>query len=140
MWTAGRHMLLPTLTLTIVLLGQYLLIMRSSLLEVLGEDYILTAKAKGLSDGQVLRDHAMGNAMLPMVALIALTLGFTVSGSILIESVFSWPGLGSAVFEAVGRRDYPMLQGAFLLFSVSVILANTAADLLYAVLDPRVRN
>jgi peptide/nickel transport system permease protein len=135
----GRHLLLPTLTLTIVLLGQYMLIMRSALLEVLGEDYILTAKAKGLTDGQVLRDHAMGNAMLPMVALIALTLGFTVSGSILIESVFSWPGLGSAVFEAVGRRDYPMLQGAFLLFSVSVILANTAADLLYAVLDPRVR-
>jgi peptide/nickel transport system permease protein len=89
----GRHMLLPTLTLTIVLLGQYMLVMRSSLLEVLGEDYI-----------------------------------------------FSWPGLGSAVFEAVGRRDYPMLQGAFLLFSVSVILANTAADLLYAVLDPRVRS
>jgi peptide/nickel transport system permease protein len=136
----GRHLLLPTLTLTIVLLGQYLLVMRSSLLEVLGEDYILTAKAKGLSDGAVLRDHAMRNAMLPMVALIALTLGFTVSGSILIESVYSWPGLGSAVFEAVGRRDYPMLQGAFLLFSVSVILANTAADLLYAVLDPRVRN
>jgi peptide/nickel transport system permease protein len=135
----GRHLILPTLTLTIILLGQYLLIMRSSLLDVLAEDYILTARAKGLRDGQVLRDHAMPNAMLPMVTLIALTLGFTVSGSILIESVFSWPGLGSTVFEAVNRRDYPMLQGAFLLFTVSVVLANTAADLLYAVLDPRVR-
>lgn len=135
----GRHLAMPTLTLTVVLLGQYLLIMRSALLDVLGEDYILTARAKGLSDGQVLRDHALGNAMLPMVALIALTLGFVVSGSILIESVFSWPGLGSAVFEAVGRRDYPMLQGAFLLFTVSVVLANTAADLLIAALDPRVR-
>jgi peptide/nickel transport system permease protein len=77
--------------------------------------------------------------MLPMVALIALTLGFTVSGSILIESVFSWPGLGSAVFEAVGRRDYPMLQGAFLLFTISVVLANAVADLTLAALDPRIR-
>jgi peptide/nickel transport system permease protein len=135
----GRHLVLPTLTLTIVLLGQYMLVMRSSLLDVLSEDYILTARAKGLSDGQVLRDHAIGNAMLPMVALIALTLGFVVSGSILIESVFSWPGLGSAVFEAVGRRDYPMLQGAFLLFTVSVVLANAAADITVAALDPRVR-
>ena len=135
----GRHLLLPTLTLTLILLGQYLLIMRSSLLDVLSEDYILTARAKGLTNARILRDHAMPNAMLPMVALIALTLGFTVSGSILVESVFSWPGLGSAVFEAVNRRDYPMLQGAFLLFTVSVVLANTAADLLYAVLDPRVR-
>ncbi len=135
----GRHLLLPTLTLTIILLGQYLLIMRSSLLDVLSEDYILTARAKGLTNARILRDHAMPNAMLPMVALIALTLGFTVSGSILVESVFSWPGLGSAVFEAVNRRDYPMLQGAFLLFTISVVLANTAADLLYAVLDPRVR-
>src|SRR5690606_23025010 len=109
----GRHLLLPTITLTIVLLGQYMLIMRSALLDVLSEDYILTARAKGLRDGEVLRAHAMPNAMLPMVTLIALTLGFTVSGSILIESVFSWPGLGSAVFQAVNRRDYPMLQGAF---------------------------
>ncbi|MFO7169171.1 MAG: ABC transporter permease [Chloroflexota bacterium] len=135
----GRHLLLPTLTLTIVLLGEFILIMRSSLLEVLGEDYILTARAKGLTDAQVLRGHAFQNAMLPMITLIALTLGFTVSGSILVESVFSWPGLGSAVFEAVGRRDYPMLQGAFLLFTVSVVLANMVADLLYTVLDPRVK-
>jgi peptide/nickel transport system permease protein len=135
----GRHLLLPTLTLTVVLLGEFMLIMRSSLLEVLGEDYILTARAKGLTAGQILRRHAFQNAMLPMITLIALTLGFTVSGSILIESVFSWPGLGSAVFEAVGRRDYPMLQGAFLLFTVSVVLANMAADLLYTSLDPRVK-
>jgi peptide/nickel transport system permease protein len=134
-----RHMAMPVLVLTIILLGEFMLIMRSSLLEVLGEDYILTAKAKGLDDGQILRDHAIQNAMLPVITLIALTLGFTASGSILIESVFSWPGLGNTVFEAVGRRDYPMLQGAFLIITVSVVLANTAADLLYAVLDPRVR-
>ena len=135
----GRHLFMPTVVLVVVLLGQFMLIMRSSLLEVLGEDYILTAKAKGLSEAQIMRDHAMRPAMLPVITLIALTLGFTVSGSILIESVFSWPGIGSAVFEAVSRRDYPMLQGAFLIITVSVILANTTADLMYAALDPRVR-
>jgi peptide/nickel transport system permease protein len=134
----GRHLILPTITLTIIYLGEYLLIMRSSLLEVLGEDYILTAKAKGLTNGRILRDHALQNAMLPVVTIIALTLGFTVAGAIQVETVFSWPGLGSAVFEAVSRRDYPMLQGAFLLLAFSVVLANLLADLLYTYLDPRV--
>ncbi|MBI3159170.1 MAG: ABC transporter permease [Chloroflexi bacterium] len=135
----GRHLLLPTLTYTIVFLGEYMLIMRSTLLDILSEDFILTAKAKGLRTFQILKDHALRNAMLPMVTLIALNLGFTVAGAIQIETVFSWPGLGGAVFNAVGQRDYPMLQGAFLLLAVSVILANLAADLLYSLLDPRVR-
>jgi len=134
----GRHLILPTITLTIIYLGEYLLIMRSSLLEVLGEDYILTAKAKGLTDSRILRDHALKNAMLPVVTIIALTLGFTIAGAIQVETVFSWPGLGSTIFEAVGRRDYPMLQGAFLLLAVSVVIANLGADLLYLFLDPRV--
>jgi peptide/nickel transport system permease protein len=115
-----------------------MLIMRSTLLDVLSEDYVLTAKAKGLSTFQILRDHALRNAMLPMVTIIALNLGFTVSGAIQIETVFSWPGLGGAIFTAVERRDYPMLQGAFLLIAVSVIFANLAAYLLYSYLDPRV--
>ncbi len=132
-------MLLPTITYTIVFLGEYMLIMRSTLIDVLTEDYILTAKAKGLSTFQILKDHALQNAMLPMVTLIALNLGFTVAGAIQIESVFSWPGLGGAVFEAVGRRDYPVLQGAFLLLAVSVILANLIAEVLYSYLDPRVQ-
>jgi peptide/nickel transport system permease protein len=135
----GRHMLMPVSVLVIILLGQFVLIMRSSLLDVLSEDYILTAKAKGLSDLQILRDHAIQNAMLPVITVIALTLGFTVSGSILIESVFSWPGIGSTVFEAVSRRDFPMLQGAFLIVTISVVISNTIADLLYASLDPRVK-
>jgi len=135
----GRHLLLPTITFTIVYLGEYMLFMRSSVLDVLTEDYILTAKAKGLSVGQILRGHALRNAMLPMVTLIALNLGFTVAGAIQIETVFSWPGLGLAIYEAVGRRDFPMLQGAFLLLAVSVIIANLIADLLYSVLDPRVQ-
>ncbi len=135
----GRHMLLPTLTYTIVFLGEYMLIMRSTLLEVLSEDYILTAKAKGLSSFDVLRNHALKNAMLPMVTLIAINLGFTVAGAIQIETVFSWPGLGRAIFEAVERRDFPMLQGTFLLLAVSVIVANLLADLTYSYLDPRVK-
>lgn len=135
----GRHLILPTLTYTIVFLGEYMLIMRSTLLDVLSEDFILTAKAKGLHTFQILKDHALRNAMLPMVTLIALNLGFTVAGAIQIETVFSWPGLGGAIYNAVGQRDYPMLQGAFLLLAVSVILANLAADLVYSWLDPRVR-
>jgi peptide/nickel transport system permease protein len=134
----GRHMLLPTLVYTIVYMGEYTLIMRSSLMDVLSEDYILTAKAKGLNAFQILKDHALKNAMLPLVTIIALNLGFTVAGAIQIEAVFSWPGLGGAIFEAVGRHDFPVLQGAFLLIAVSVIFANLIADLTYSSLDPRV--
>ncbi len=135
----SRHMLLPTLTFTIVYIGQYLIIMRSSLLETLSQDYVLTAKAKGLSTYQILKDHAFRNAVLPLVTIIALNLGFTVAGAVQIETVFSWPGLGLTVFEAVERRDYPVLQGTFFLLAVCVILANFLADILYSFLDPRVK-
>ena len=134
-----HHMILPTLTYTIVYMGEYLLVMRSSLMDVLAEDYILTAKAKGLSTFQILKDHALKNAMLPIVTIIAINLGFTVAGAIQIEAVFSWPGLGGAIFESVGRRDFPVLQGAFLLMAVSVVIANLIADLTYSYLDPRVQ-
>ena len=136
----ARHMILPTLTYTIVYMGEYLLLMRSSLLDVLAEDYILTAKAKGLSTFQILKDHALKNAMLPIVTIIAINLGFTVAGAIQIETVFSWPGLGGAIFESVGRRDFPILQGAFLLIAISVIIANLIADLTYSFLDPRIQS
>lgn len=135
----GRHMLLPTLTYTIIYAGQYTLFMRSAVLDIFSEDYILTAKAKGLNSFQILRDHALRNALLPTVTVVALNLGFTVAGAIEIETVFSWPGLGHTVVEAVGRQDYPVLQGAFLLLAISVIFANLCADLLYSYLDPRVR-
>lgn len=134
-----RHMLLPTLTYTIVYMGEYMLIMRSSLLDVLSEDYILTAKAKGLTTFQILKDHALKNAMLPLVTIIAINLGFTVAGAVQIETVFSWPGLGGAIFGAVLHRDFPVLQGAFLLIAISVIFANLLADLTYSYLDPRVQ-
>lgn len=135
----GRHLILPTVTLAVVNASSYLLIMRSTVLDVLSEPYILTARAKGMSDTAVLRDHAIKNAMLPMVTLVALTLGYTVSGAIQVETVFSWPGIGRLIYESIGKQDYPVLQGAFLLIAVSVILANFAADVLYTVLDPRVK-
>jgi peptide/nickel transport system permease protein len=135
----GRHMILPTLTYSIIYAGQYTLFMRSAVLEIFSEDYVLTAKAKGLNAFQILRDHALPNALLPTVTVVALNLGFTVSGAIEVEAVYSWPGLGQAVVEAVGRQDYPVLQGAFLLLAISVIFANLAADLLYSYLDPRIQ-
>ncbi len=134
-----KHMLLPSLTLGLVLYGEYTLITRSAMLETLGEDYILTARAKGLSDRRIVTRHAFRNAMLPITTLIALSLGYIVAGSILIERVFSWPGIGQAVYYSVQNRDYPMLQGAFLLLTLSVVFFNYVADLLYFKLDPRIR-
>lgn len=134
----ASHMFLPALTLGLVLYGEYTLIVRSAMLETLGEDYILTARAKGLKPRTIVRKHALRNAMLPITTLIALSLGYIVAGAILIETVFSWPGIGRAVYEAVLERDYPMLQGAFLVLTLSVIFFNLVADLLYFRLDPRI--
>ncbi len=141
-WThfvdVSRHIALPALTLAAGLFGGYMLIVRSAMLETLGEDFILTARAKGLLDRAILRRHALRNAMLPITTLIALSLGHLVAGAILVETVFSWPGIGRAVYQAVLARDYPVLQGAFLLLTLSVVLCNLVADLLYFKLDPRV--
>jgi len=134
----AEHIALPSLTLGLVLYGEYTLIVRSAMLETLGEDYILTARAKGFRAGAILRRHALRNAMLPIATLIALSLGYIVAGAILVETVFSWPGIGRAVYDAVLQRDYPMLQGAFLLLTVSVVFFNLVADLLYFKLDPRI--
>jgi peptide/nickel transport system permease protein len=134
----AAHITLPALTLGLVLFGEYTLIVRSAMLETLGEDYILTARAKGLRPGAILRKHALRNAMLPIATLVALSLGYIVAGAILVETVFSWPGIGRAVYDAVLQRDYPMLQGAFLLLTVSVVFFNLVADLLYFRLDPRI--
>jgi ABC-type dipeptide/oligopeptide/nickel transport system permease component len=132
------HMALPSLTLGLVLYGEYTLIVRSAMLETLGEDYILTARAKGLRPWTIVRRHALRNALLPIATLVALSLGYIVAGAILIETVFSWPGIGRAVYDAVLARDYPMLQGAFLILTVSVVFFNLVADLLYFKLDPRI--
>jgi peptide/nickel transport system permease protein len=135
----AKHLLLPCLTLTIGYMGEYMIVMRSSLLEVMGEDFLKVARARGLRDALVRRRHAVPNAMLPTVTLVTLNLGFVLSGAIAVETVFSWPGLGKATYDAVANQDFPMLQGLFLLFTAAVIVANLVSDLLYGYLDPRVR-
>ncbi len=135
----GRHLVLPLATVSLGLIGGYSIIMRSSIIETRAEDYVATARAKGLTDRQVLGRHAFPNAMLPMVTLIAINLGYVVAGAITAEVVFNWPGLGTLTVDALSARDYPVLQGVFLLLSITVVLANLVADLVYAFLDPRVR-
>ncbi len=133
-----RHMLLPALTLGLVLYGEYALIVRSAMLETLGEDYVLTARAKGLRNWPIVWKHGLRNALLPIVTLIAISLGFIIGGSITIEYVFSYPGIGLLTVEAIDQRDFPVLQGVFLLLTLAVIAFNLIADLLYFKLDPRV--
>jgi peptide/nickel transport system permease protein len=135
----AQHMFLPALTLTIAYLGEYTLVMRSSLLDTMREDYLVLARAKGLRDVLVRNRHAVPNALLPVVALLAINFGLVLAGAIAVEAIFSWPGLGLATYEALKGPDLPMLQGLFLVFSASVIFFNLVADLLYGYLDPRVR-
>jgi ABC-type dipeptide/oligopeptide/nickel transport system permease component len=133
-----KHMILPALTLGLVVFGEYTLIVRSAMLETLGEDYVLTSRAKGLSNWSTVWKHGFRNAMLPVITLVALSLGFIIGGAITVEYVFSYPGIGLLIVEAIDQRDYPVLQAAFLLLTLSVILFNLLADLLYFRLDPRV--
>jgi peptide/nickel transport system permease protein len=133
------HLTLPVITLTLAYLADYSLIMRSSLLDEIGEDYLVTARAKGLRDIEVRRRHAVRNAMLPTTTLVALNIGFVVSGAITIETIFSIPGLGLLAQEALSIPDYWVLQGTFLVASAAVVAANLVANLLYGLLDPRVR-
>ncbi len=134
-----RHLALPVLSLTLIGSAETFLVMRYAMLDVLGEDYIATARAKGLSERVVLYKHALRNALLPVATVFMLNLGFTVSGATVIETVFAYPGLGRLMYEAVLSRDYPLLQASFLVVTLAVVLANLLADLLYPLLDPRVR-
>ena len=136
----AHHLVLPLLTVTLGLIGGYSIIMRSSIIETRSEDYVTTARAKGLTDDRILRHHAFPNAMLPMVTIIAINLGYVVAGAITAEVVFNWPGLGTLTVDALTSRDYPVLQGVFLFLSVTVVVANLAADAIYGFLDPRVRS
>lgn len=133
-----EHLFLPALTLILALIGEYALVARSAVMEVMNEDYVTTARAKGMREALVLRRHVVPNALLPIVTLSAINLGFIVSGAITVETVFSWPGLGQLTYDAINANDYPVLQALFLLFSATVIFANLAADLLLGILDPRV--
>ncbi|MDT0402310.1 ABC transporter permease [Streptomyces edwardsiae] len=134
----AHHLVLPVATLVAVEYGQTLLVTRSALLDEMGSDYLTTARAKGLRDDLVRRRHAVPNALLPTVTLVFVNLGRTVAGVILVETVFSWPGLGGLFYQALSVPDLPLVQGLFLVFAGAVIVMNTVADLLYPLFDPRV--
>jgi peptide/nickel transport system permease protein len=134
-----QHAVLPVLTLTASILASWSLIMRASLTETMHADYMTTARAVGLSPRRAVLHHAVPNALLPVIALTAISLGYVVGGVIFIESVFSWPGIGQLTYDALLNRDLPVLQGVFLLTSAAVIFLNLLADLIIMALDPRVR-
>jgi peptide/nickel transport system permease protein len=133
-----HHMFLPLMTLFVIHLGSYLLLMRSSMLSVLKEDYIITARAKGLSEKVIRNKHAAKNAALPVLTSVGLSLAFSINGGALTEQVFSWPGIGRELIFAVSNNDYPLAQACFLLIAAVVLIANVIVDLLYAYLDPRI--
>jgi peptide/nickel transport system permease protein len=133
-----RHLVGPASVLAFYYMGYPLLIMRNSMLEVLSEDFINLCRAKGLRDRTIMFKHAARNALLPVLTAAAVAVGFAVGGSVLVETVFGWPGLGREMVQAVVRRDYPVAQGTFIVLASTVILMNFVADLLYGVLDPRV--
>ena len=135
----AKHLFLPCLTLTLGYIGEFAIIMRSSLLEVMGEDFVQTARAKGVRDKDVRRRHAVPNALLPTFTLAFYSIGFILGGAVIIEEVFSWPGLGQLTYAAIEANDYPVIQAVFLLSSAAVILFNLIADISYGYLDPRVR-
>jgi peptide/nickel transport system permease protein len=134
-----HHMVLPLTTLFLVHFGSYLLIMRSSMLETLKEDYIITGRAKGLPE-KVIRDHhAAPNAALPVVTSVGLSLAFSINGGALTETIFTWPGIGRELVMSVSQNDYPLAQACFLLIAIVVLISNLVVDTLYAYLDPRIR-
>ncbi len=135
----AQRMVLPVVTLTLATLGTTFLLARGSMLAALGQPYVRMAEAKGLPPWRVATRHALRNALLPVYTRFTLSLGVLVSGAVVVETVFAYPGLGRLIYEAVIARDYPLLQGAFLLITVGVIGANLLADLTYPLLDPRVR-
>lgn len=134
-----RHAFLPVLTLTLFQYGGFLLLTRAVMMEVLTEDYIVTARAKGLAERTVLLKHALKNASLPLITSAALSFGFILSGAIITETVFTWPGLGGWIWDAINFRNYPVLMAIFYVIAICVIVANFLADLLYGIIDPRIK-
>jgi peptide/nickel transport system permease protein len=134
-----NHLALPWFVLVVAYMGEYSLIMRNSLIDVMNDDFVMTARAKGVREKQILWRHVVPNAFLPTFTLVLLSLGFIFGGAITVEYVFSYPGLGLLTVQAIDSKDFPLLQGLFLLFSAAVIIANLLADILYSRLDPRVR-
>ncbi|WP_419879241.1 ABC transporter permease [Brevibacillus centrosporus] len=139
-WDATKHLVLPVVSLTIVHLASYVLYMRASTIDVLNEEYIRTARAKGLKERVVLWRHAVRNSLLSTVTMMGLQLGAIVGGAILTETVFAYPGLGRLIYEAVKEHDYPILQGTFLILAVTVVVVNILTDIVYSSLDPKITN
>lgn len=133
----GKHLILPALTLSAIYMAVYTRLMRSAVIEVGHEDHVKTARAKGLTRGQILRGHMLRNAAVPVVTFAGLQAGALIGGAVVVETVFSWPGLGRLTFDAVTARDYPVLLGLFLVMSVLVIAVNLLTDLLHRLIDPR---
>ena len=133
------HLVLPTITLGSTLAAFVMRFVRSSMIDVLGQDYILTAKSKGLSERKIFFKHALKNALLPVITYIGLRLGYMLSGAVVIESVFGWPGLGLLMLDALFERDYPLIMGLFIVISLSVTIITFIVDILYTYLDPRIR-
>ncbi len=138
-FTNWQSVILPSVTLGLILASTTTRLVRSSLLDVLGEQYVTTAHSKGLAPGRVLYGHALRTALIPIVTFIGLQLGGLLGGVVIIEQVFAWPGLGSLALNAIGFRDYPVLQGSVVVLAVIITLTNLAVDLSYAFLDPRIR-
>jgi peptide/nickel transport system permease protein len=134
-----RHLVLPCFSLVLIQLGAYVLTLRTTLIDALGEDYCALARAKGMPQRTVVWKHALRNALLPTTTLVGLQLGFLVGGAVLTETIYAYPGVGRAIYEAVGQLDFPVLQGAFVMLAFAVIAANLLTDLAYGLLDPRVR-
>ena len=139
MLDVAEHLVLPALTLGLIYLAQYSRLSRASMLEVLESDYVRTARAKGLGERRVVYKHALRNAVIPVVTVIGLQFGALLSGALLVETVFNWPGLGRLAFDSILRRDTSVLLGVLLVSSVMVIVANLLTDLLYTIIDPRIR-
>lgn len=135
----GYHLVLPVIAFTLEIMAEFALIMRNSLTDVLTEDYITTARAKGVSNKSILNDHAMRNAMLPVVTVMAISIGWVLGGTIMVEMVFSYDGIGKLTWDAVVSLDYAVLQALFLLMAIAVLVANLIADIVYFYLDPRVK-
>lgn len=134
-----QYLTLPALTLTLISYGGFLLLTRATMLEVLSEDYIVTAKAKGLSQRVILMRHAFKNASLPIITASALSFGFILSGAIITETIFNWPGLGKWLFDSIQYKDFPVMQAMFYIIALCVIFANFASDLVYGIVDPRIK-
>ena len=134
-----HHLMAPMITLAVSFFGGYFLFMRDTILDVFTEDYMLTARAKGLSDRKILFKHAMRNALLPMVSIMGVHLTFLISGATMTETVFSWDGLGRLIYNSVRNNDYPVLQGIFLIMAILVVVASICADITCAYLDPRIK-